>query len=343
MKNITIFKNYYSIREPYFISVEYALNRIKTGTDRLSIEIIRAEPDKAKQNELKKILLPLICFSGRFTKRKSSAIIGHSGIIALDMDKFINQAELLKYRESLLISDKKPFILALFITPSALGLKILVRIPSCIEMEHKKYFNAMKVFFNDTQHWDAKVSDLARGHFSSYDPDLYFNPEAEQWCEMAEDKPYAAPAVPENVLKSEIEKVKKLEIWFEKKYSMNEGERNNNLFIYASAHNDFGVSKQFSEQFFLEKYGNADTEKEILKLISSAYKKPGGIKFFKDLENASVTIQTGNNKKKKITWENVNYSNKDRVRTDICNNYPNWISFAVKSKYTGIEIESVKR
>ena len=38
--------------------------------------------------------------------------------------------------------------------------------------------------------------------------------------------------------------------WWEKKYPMNEGERNHNTYVLASAFNDFGVTQTLAEYVF---------------------------------------------------------------------------------------------
>ena len=74
----TIFKNIFS-KEPHFISIDKALERIKTGASQNLVLEIRTTLDKEKANKIK-LNLPSVCFSGKFGKdRKDEQLIEHSG------------------------------------------------------------------------------------------------------------------------------------------------------------------------------------------------------------------------------------------------------------------------
>ena len=81
----TIFKNIFS-KEPHFITVDKALERIKLGASKALVLDIRLALDKEKANKLK-LNLPSICFSGKFgADRKDEQLVAHSGFIVLDFD-----------------------------------------------------------------------------------------------------------------------------------------------------------------------------------------------------------------------------------------------------------------
>ena len=77
---ITIFKDIKNTSQPFYRNVEIVLTRIEQGNSKDIVKKIRAERDKEKRNELKK-LLPAICFSGKFTKRNDSSLTQHSGLL----------------------------------------------------------------------------------------------------------------------------------------------------------------------------------------------------------------------------------------------------------------------
>jgi hypothetical protein len=81
----TIFKNIFS-KEPHFITIEKALERIKSGSSKELVIEIRNTLDKEKANKIK-LNLPSVCFSGKFgNDRKDEQLIEHSGFIVLDFD-----------------------------------------------------------------------------------------------------------------------------------------------------------------------------------------------------------------------------------------------------------------
>jgi len=84
---ITIFKDIKNTDQPFYREVEVTLERIEKGNSAETVKNIRAEKDKDKRNELKK-LLPAICFSGKFNKRNDKSLLEHSGLICLDFDGY---------------------------------------------------------------------------------------------------------------------------------------------------------------------------------------------------------------------------------------------------------------
>ena len=89
---ITIFKDIKNTDQPFYREVEVTLERIEKGNSAETVKKIRAEKDKEKRNELKK-LLPAICFSGTFNKRNDKSLLEHSGLICLDFDGYKTNKE----------------------------------------------------------------------------------------------------------------------------------------------------------------------------------------------------------------------------------------------------------
>jgi len=274
---VTIFKNIKATATPYIRDVDVVFDRIKNGNSQRLIELIRKESEKEKRNELKK-QLPSICFSGQFKQREASGIIKHSGLICLDFDNFKTDEELKEHREWL---QKDEYTLALFTSPSGNGLKVLVKVLPETE-NHKLYFDALKDYYDST-HFDIGTSDVSRVCYESFDPKIYINKSAKTWTNKNESEHLvygdSTPVLP---LKSENQIIQRLQVWFEKKYDMSEGVRNNNLYKLAIAHNDFGISKHESLSH-CKRYVSTDfTEREVEQIVESAYKKAGGNKFFED-------------------------------------------------------------
>ncbi len=299
-KEITIFQNIKETSTPFFRSLEFIIDRIKSGASKDLVKRIRTEKDKSQRNELKKNL-PAICFSGTFNKRNDSSIIQHSGFICLDFDGYENNKELLTDKEKL---TKSNFIYSVFISPSGKGLKALVKIPQDID-NHVNYFNSLEIHFNNP-HFDTTCKNISRVCYESYDPLIYVNKNSSVWEEIKE-KEYTEvnsrldmPTIP---ITDENKIVEILVKWWVKKYPMVEGQRNNNCFILASAFNDFGINKSLAG-YVLQNYRTSDfTETEINQTISSAYAQTQnhGTKYYEDEErvnNIRVKLRRGESKKK---------------------------------------------
>ncbi len=265
MSYITIFKNIKDTTQPFHLPVKDIIERISNGTSEDLIKRIRTEKDKKRINELKQEL-PAICFSGKFNKRNDDSILEHSGLICLDFDKYDTQKKLHQHREEL-ISDE--FVYCVFISPSGKGLKVLIKVPADVD-NHVKYFMALQQYF-DSEFFDSTSKNISRVCYESYDPLIHINEDSLIW-----DKITDTPIVMENkeVTIPITDQTKIVEIlvkWWEKKYPMNEGQRNQNAFILASSFNDFGIEKSLAE-YVLNGFQSQDfTINEIKKTIDSAY------------------------------------------------------------------------
>ena len=180
---ITIFKNIFDTSDPMWIDIYAALKRIKDGNKKELILSIRKETEKQARNQLKK-RLPSICFSGRFSERVDSKIIEHSGYICLDIDELTTKQ--ITSNRALIEKDTHTF--SCFVSPSGNGLKVLLKIPNSIE-EHKNIFRAIKKYYQDTFDitLDESGVNISRVCYESYDPDLFYNPDSEIWCEILEE------------------------------------------------------------------------------------------------------------------------------------------------------------
>ena len=278
---ITIFKDIKSTNQPFYREVEVILNRIREGASKELVKKIRAEKDKTQKN-LYKQNLPAVCFSGKFTKRNDNSLEEHSGLICLDFDGYKSNKDLLQEKERL---SKNKFIYSVFISPSGKGLKALVKIPNDPD-NHKSYFLSLQSFFN-SPYFDKTSKNLSRVCYESYDPLIYINKTSSVWDKIEEEefneinKKVDLPTIP---ITDENKIVDILTKWWTKKYPMIEGQRNQNVFILASAFNDFGVNQTLAE-FVLNNYATKTFKQiEIKRTIQSAYaqKQNFGTKYYED-------------------------------------------------------------
>ena len=287
---ITIFKDIKNTNQPFYRDVSIVLERIEKGSSSEIVKKIRAEKDKEVRNELKK-LLPAICFSGKFTKRNDNSIGEHSGLICLDFDGYKTNKELLQEKEKL---SKNKYVFAVFISPSGMGLKALIKIPKEIE-NHKKYFNSLQKYL-DSAYFDTTSKNISRVCYESYDPLIHINSTSSVWDKIEEtefvevnkiiDKP-TIPITDENKIVDILLK------WWQKKYGLRSGERNNNVYILASAFNDFGVPKNLAE-FIMGNFDSKDFNlAEIRRTITSAYANVQnfGSKYYEDEDRVNLVKQ----------------------------------------------------
>lgn len=166
------------------------LNFLTDEQHKAQVLAIRAEPDKSKRGELK-AALPAIMPSGRFHSRGEHGLTAHSGLLQFDIDN-LSPAQIMDVRSRL---QQNPYVAYLALSVSGNGLFGIMPISN--GAKHKQHFAAMRLYLKDSGVPDidptpANVASL-RGY--SYDPDAYFNHQAQVFTYTYEPptlrKPYS--------------------------------------------------------------------------------------------------------------------------------------------------------
>ncbi|MFY7988749.1 MAG: BT4734/BF3469 family protein [Flavobacterium sp.] len=261
---VTIFSKITDVENPFYKEVDEVLLSFKNGSNKNKIELVRGEQDKEKRNKLKSELKS-VCFSGEFSRRSAKNIIRHSGFVCLDFDDVDDPICL---RDSL---QDNEYIYSAFISPSGNGVKALVKVPKDIQ-NHKNYYEAICETFDSNL--DTKTKDVSRVCYESYDPDLFINHDSKEWVLMKE---YTEVTRKNNYpdyfqIKDTSKKVDVIVKWFNKKFTLNAGERNNNLFKLACGLNRAGMPGNEALSFFNNFYSAGLEQYELESIIKSAYK-----------------------------------------------------------------------
>jgi len=256
---ITAFKNIWS-KEPHYISVELALNRIKNGNSKKLVEEIRNTLDKEKAAELKKNL-PCICFSGKFgSDRKDEQIITHSKYLVLDFDNVYE----LRDKQTEIISN--PFVYACWVSPSGNGLKALIKIAD--GKKHREHFEALEEIFPEI---DKSGKNTSRVCYESYDTDIYINLNAEVFKKIKKIE----KIITFERTTDDHKIFKNLLTWLtNKSEAFVTGERNNFIFKLACACCRYGIPEQTANGLIHNEFvSNSEfTNREADSAISSAYR-----------------------------------------------------------------------
>lgn len=257
---ITIFKNIFS-KEPHFITVEKALERIKIGASKQLVMDIRLALDKEKANKLK-LNLPSICFSGKFgVDRKDDQLIAHSGFIVLDFDDISE----LRDKQTEIISNK--FVYACWVSPSGNGLKALVKIAD--GKKHREHFQSLQEIFPEI---DRSGINVSRVCYESFDPDIYINENAEVFTKA---KKIEKVVVSETENLDDSENFRRILKWLTNKNdAFVTGERNTYIFKLASACCRFGIGEESALGLISTEYtvSNDFTMSEMRSAVKSGYR-----------------------------------------------------------------------
>ena len=256
----TIFKNIFS-KEPHFITIEKALERIKSGSSKELVTEIRNTLDKEKANKIK-LNLPSVCFSGKFgNDRKDEQLIEHSGFIVLDFDDI---SELRDKQTDIISHD---FVYACWVSPSGNGLKALVKIAD--GTKHREHFQSLQEVFPEI---DRSGINVSRVCYESFDPEIYVNDKASVF---AKAKKIEKITVTENQNVDDSENFRRILKWLTNKNdAFVTGERNTYIFKLASACCRFGIDENAALGLISAEYtvSNDFTMSEMKSAVKSGYR-----------------------------------------------------------------------
>lgn len=277
----TIFKNIFS-KEPHWINVDDALNRIKNGASKPRVDEIRQQIGKERADKLK-LNLPSVCFSGRFSaERKDDCLLEHSGFMVLDFDEVGD----LREKQTDIIS--KDFVYGCWISPRGNGIKALVKIAD--GSKHREHFQALQEIFKDI---DRSGVNPSRVCFESYDPEIYINTEAKAFTKIKKIEKIEATEVLEN----EQHIFDRILKWLSNRGdAFVTGERNTFIFKLGSACCRFGISEDPCFNLTCANIisnENSFSRAECQRAIKSAYKasrsKFGSANFEKEILVDKIT------------------------------------------------------
>ena len=175
IKLVSVYDNITDVSSLSAREIDHVLTIIKYGYLQLiaQVTVIRNMASHQEQNEAKK-QLPVFTCNGTFHHRKNEALLQYSSFIAIDFDGFSTNEELLAYKEHL---KTYPFVYAIFVSPSGMGLKAIVQHNNTNSAHHYNLFVQLhRVFGLGNTNFDTSVSDISRGTYFSYDPNLWQNP-----------------------------------------------------------------------------------------------------------------------------------------------------------------------
>lgn len=277
---ITIFANINQTDKPYYITVDTALERIRSGKSREAVEAVRGAVSKEDRQQLKK-QLPSVCFGGKFERRAADALVESSGFMVLDFDGFETEQALGVKRFELEMDD---YTYACWTSPSGDGLKVLVRIPEANKQTYPLYFRAIQSHY-DCEYFDTSCKDISRVTYESYDPSVFVNKDSLVWTEMFEEKKPEARHVeistddPNKIISGILK-------WWTKNHGLVSGQRNNNMFVLASSFNVYGISYNDALSKCLEFVQDDFSASEITAACKSAYRNTAdhGTKVWEDID-----------------------------------------------------------
>lgn len=163
---VTCFQSIFDKDNPEYISLGDAIRNIKRGNSQELVEELQESGDKALKRKL-----PVVLFSGTFSKRTDEDLFEHSRLIVIDLDNV--DVESVKRQ---LGTDE--YVFSCWTSPSGNGVKALIQISN--PERHEDHFRALEKYFEKTYglEVDGTGKNVSRACFESYDPELIVQMEA---------------------------------------------------------------------------------------------------------------------------------------------------------------------
>lgn len=198
---ISLFNRITDINHPEEYEIDKVLDIIKTSSYYHVAEKVDAVR-KAKTKEEKekaKMKLPAVTWNGTFKTKNRNDLIHYSSFTALDFDH-IQPEKMDEFGKWL---QGFPCIYAYYVTPSGKGYKAIILHDNYEPLYHYDLYNQLLELF-DCPEIDKSTTDLARGNFLSYDPNLWKNPKPQPFHFIpSTPKPIILDTVTETIIRDE--------------------------------------------------------------------------------------------------------------------------------------------
>jgi len=173
---ISVIPRIYKPSEVQDVELKVVLRAIQTGIAygqdiRGITQEIQSEPDHTVQNRMKYELLPVAMFNGTFSYKNDQSIKEYSSFTAIDLDNFSSKTDMNNAKMMLM---KDSCVYAIYTTPSGSGLKAIIIHDNLSPDCHGELYEQLLGRYQITT-IDTSVSDLSRGNYICYDPDIYIN------------------------------------------------------------------------------------------------------------------------------------------------------------------------
>lgn len=175
-KKVSLFERITDVNNPKDSNLDEVLEMIKTGKKfdlKKKTEDVRNAKDKDEKDGMK-IRIPAVTWNGTFESKNKNCLKVYSSYTALDFDHIPSE----KMQEFIDNLKKSPHVYAGFKTPSGEGYKAIILHDNLEPLYHDDLYEQLLNHYNCGVK-DTSTRDLARGHYLSYDPDLWINPDAE--------------------------------------------------------------------------------------------------------------------------------------------------------------------
>jgi len=265
---IDVWENY---KQAGYQNFENILLAIKEGKFKSEITEIRnslKENNKNKLNRLKNSLSGFTVSAIFDEKRRKERVIKYYGVMVLDIDNLKDEEEVERIKKEI---EKIEYTKMVFVSPSGLGLKIIVETNNTDVERHTEVYKKLVNYYENQLNveFDSQTCDVSRLCFFSYDETAYYNCESKIFISKKEKKMMENKVVSNG---GEYNKVIERIIEFTKrKQRYVKGNRNRFVYLLVKNSKLGGVPEEIIREFCINNYVEEDFPIEEIKSIMEVY------------------------------------------------------------------------
>ena len=250
---------------------ENILLAIKEGKFKSEITEIRnslKENNKNKSNRLKNSLSGFTVSAIFDEKRQKERVIKYYGVMVLDIDNLKDEEEVERIKKEI---EKIEYTKMVFVSPSGLGLKIIVETNNTDVERHTEVYKELVNYYGNQLNvkFDSQTCDVSRLCFFSYDETAYYNCESKIFIskkekKMMENKVVSSDGKYNKVIEEIIEFTKT-------KQKYEKGNRNRFVYLLVKNSKLGGVPEEIIREFCINNYVEKDFPVEEIESIMEVY------------------------------------------------------------------------
>ena len=265
---IDVWENY---KQAGYQNFENILLAIKEGKFKSEITEIRnslKENNKNKSGRLKNSLSGFTVSAIFDEKRRKERVIKYYGVMVLDIDNLKDEEEVERIKKEI---EKIEYTKMVFVSPSGLGLKIIVETNNTDVERHTEVYKELVNYYGNQLNvgFDSQTCDVSRLCFFSYDETAYYNCKSKIFISKKEKKMMENKVVSNG---GEYNKVIKRIIEFTKrKQRYVKGNRNRFVYLLVKNSKLGGVPEEIIREFCINNYVEEDFPVEEIESIMEVY------------------------------------------------------------------------
>ena len=265
---IDVWENY---KQAGYQNFENILLAIKEGKFKSEITEIRnslKENNKNKSDRLKNSLSGFTVSAIFDEKRRKERVIKYYGVMVLDIDNLKDEEEVERIKKEI---EKIEYTKMVFVSPSGLGLKIIVETNNTDVERHTEVYKELVNYYGNQLNvkFDSQTCDVSRLCFFSYDETAYYNCESKIFISKKEKKMMENKVVSNG---GEYNKVIERIIEFTKrKQRYVKGNRNRFVYLLVKNSKLGGVPEEIIREFCINNYVEKDFPVKEIESIMEVY------------------------------------------------------------------------